>query len=120
MKTAVVIPSMRGPKCLESFLEIAPQDVDFIIISEKKLIGKNAVDLSPEYQIDTVSSKEKALQLLSKVLQNEPQEFEWEHLNGKGESFTVSISLNKISLSGINYLQAIVRDITEKKQKEIG
>jgi len=40
MKTAVVIPSMRGPKCLESFLEIASQDVDFIIISEKKLEKK--------------------------------------------------------------------------------
>ena len=40
MKTAVVIPSMRGPKCLESFLEIATQDVDFIIISEKKLEKK--------------------------------------------------------------------------------
>jgi PAS domain S-box-containing protein len=91
---------------------------DYFQLKKEKLLGKNAVDLSPEYQIDTVSSKEKALQLLSKVLQNEPQEFEWEHLNGKGESFTVSISLNKISLSGINYLQAIVRDITEKKQKD--
>ena len=40
MKTAVVIPSMRGPKCLESFLEIAPENVDFIIISEKKLEKK--------------------------------------------------------------------------------
>ena len=40
MKTAVVIPSMRGPKCLESFLKIAPQNVDFIIISEQKLEKK--------------------------------------------------------------------------------
>jgi len=40
MKTAVVIPSRRGPKCLESFIEIAPSNVDFIIISESKLEKK--------------------------------------------------------------------------------
>jgi len=40
VKTAVVIPSRRGPKCLESFIEIAPPNVDFIIISEKKLEKK--------------------------------------------------------------------------------
>jgi len=40
VKTAVIIPSQRGPKCLESFIEIAPSDVDFIILSEKKLEKK--------------------------------------------------------------------------------
>ena len=40
MKTAVVIPTSRGPKCLESFLEIAPENVDFIVISDKKLEKK--------------------------------------------------------------------------------
>jgi len=40
MKVAVVIPSMRGPKCLESFIDIAPSNIDFIIISEKKLEKK--------------------------------------------------------------------------------
>jgi len=37
MKIAVVIPSMRGPKSLENFLEIAPDNVDFIIISQEKI-----------------------------------------------------------------------------------
>ena len=40
MKIAVVIPSARGPKCLESFIEIATSNVDFIILSEKKLEKK--------------------------------------------------------------------------------
>lgn len=37
MKVAVVIPSMRGPKCLESFIDISPDNVDFIVLSQEKL-----------------------------------------------------------------------------------
>jgi len=40
MKTAVIMPSMRGPKSLESFIEIASPKVDFIVISQEKLEKK--------------------------------------------------------------------------------
>jgi hypothetical protein len=40
MKTAVVIPSMRGPRCMESFIEIAPPNVDFVVLSQEKLDKK--------------------------------------------------------------------------------
>ena len=40
MKIAVVIPSMRGSEALERFIEISPDNVDFIIISQEKL-GSN-------------------------------------------------------------------------------
>lgn len=37
MTIEVVISSMRGPKCLESFMDFVPSNVDFIILSEQKL-----------------------------------------------------------------------------------
>jgi len=40
MKVAVIIPSMRGPMCLENFLEIAPDNVDFIVINQEKMDKK--------------------------------------------------------------------------------
>jgi len=40
MKTAVIMPSMRGPKSLQSFIEIAPPTVDFIVLSQEKLEKK--------------------------------------------------------------------------------
>lgn len=55
MKTAVIIPSMRGPRCLESFIEIAPDDVDFIILSQKKLEKKN--ERTTEFNDDEVFAK---------------------------------------------------------------
>lgn len=41
MKVALVMPSQRGPKSLESFIEIAPPYVDFIILSQEKLEKKH-------------------------------------------------------------------------------
>ena len=41
MKLIVVMPSARSPKSLESFIKIAPDNVDFAILSEKKLGGKH-------------------------------------------------------------------------------
>ncbi len=40
MKLIVVMPSARSPKSLESFIKIAPDNVDFAILSEKKLEKK--------------------------------------------------------------------------------
>lgn len=40
MKAAVVIPSMRGSKALESLIEIAPDNVDFVVIAQEKLPKK--------------------------------------------------------------------------------
>lgn len=87
-------------------------------LSKDDLLGKTVIDLSPAYQPDNRQSSEKALELLDETLKNHPQRFEWEHSNGEGKIFTASISLNKIELSGITYVQAILRDITEKKQKD--
>ena len=40
LKILVSMPSQRSPKSLESFLEIAPDNVDFVILSEKKIEKK--------------------------------------------------------------------------------
>ena len=37
MKSAVIISSKRGPQCLENFLDIAPDNVDFIVVSKEKM-----------------------------------------------------------------------------------
>lgn len=87
-------------------------------LSKDDLLGKTFIDVSPAYQPDNRQSSEKLLELLDETLKNNPQRFEWEHTDGEGKIFTVSISLNKIELSGITYVQAILRDITEKKQKD--
>jgi hypothetical protein len=55
MKIALVMPTMRDAKSLEKFIEIAPDNVDFIIISKEKMTKK--YDRVTEFMDDEVFKK---------------------------------------------------------------
>lgn len=74
--------------------------------------------LSPAFQPDGSCSKEKAELLFALAGQNVPQVFDWQHSRPDGELFDVSISLSQIQLGNSTYIQAVLRDITEKKKIE--
>ncbi len=82
------------------------------------MIGETQYSISPKYQPDGVSSKEKAIKLDNLALNSEPQFFEWEINRGDRTKMYTEISLTKIESSGKKYLQAIIRDITERKKTE--
>jgi PAS domain S-box-containing protein len=86
--------------------------------NKEYIIGKEPHLFSPEYQPDGQNSHEKANTIFSKVFIGEPQVFDWQHKRPNGELFDVSVSLNLIELGKTKYVQAVLRDITEKKQLE--
>ena len=47
-----------------------------------------------------------------------PQFFEWRHRRPDGSLVDTEVSLNKIGVADDMYLQAIVRDINDRKQVE--
>jgi len=53
---------------------------------------------------------------MEKALAGEPQSYEWRYVRHDGSTFDVEISLNRLELRGDLYLQAIMRDITERKK----
>ena len=84
----------------------------------EEIIGETPVHFSPLIQPDGRFSDEKSAEKIALALAGNPQSFEWRHCQMNGTEFDAEVSLNRLELKDQLYLQAIVRDITERKQSE--
>jgi hypothetical protein len=69
-------------------------------------------------QPDGRPSEEEAIKKINLAFTVGPQAFEWEHCRLDGTPFAAEVSLNRLDLEGKPYMQAIVRDISKRKQAE--
>ncbi len=86
--------------------------------SREQIIGAYPFDFSPPVQPDGRRSDESAMEKINQALMGRPQFFEWEHCRWDKSPFTAEVSLNSLELGGEVLLQAIVRDISQRKQAE--
>lgn len=83
-----------------------------------RIVGRHPYDLSPPTQPDGHNSREQAIQNIQAALAGTVQRFEWRHIRGDGTPFDAEVTLNRVEVGGRALLQAIVRDITERKRLE--
>ncbi|MEI8132494.1 MAG: PAS domain S-box protein [Leptolinea sp.] len=86
--------------------------------SKEQIIGHSPVDFSPERQPDGSFSSQSALRKIEAAFAGQPQLFEWLHTHLDGTPFYAEVSLNRVFIDGELILQAIVRDIHERKLAE--
>ncbi len=87
--------------------------------NREQIIGLSPFDVSPEYQPDGMNSQEKGLEYIKNSLKGVTQNFEWLHKKLDGTLVYTEISLNKIVINEEVFVQAIIRDISLKKEAEL-
>nr|WP_282731502.1 PAS domain S-box protein [Methanobacterium alcaliphilum] len=100
------------------FIECNKKVLEMYEVSRDQIIGKTPVNFSPELQSDGERSDDKANKFINLALQGNPQRFEWKHIRKDGTPFYTEVTLNRLKIEGNYLVQAIVRDVTQRKETE--
>jgi two-component system, cell cycle sensor histidine kinase and response regulator CckA len=102
----------------DCFVDCNQKALEMFACTREQIIGKSPFHFSPPCQPDRRDSRETVLEKVSAALDGTPQIYQWSYIRGDGISFDAEVSLNRVELSPGFHVQAIVRDVTERKRME--
>lgn len=76
------------------------------------------VMVSPEFQPDGELSVNKANRMITETLKTGSHRFEWWHQRKDNTIFPTEVMLNKFRIGNRTVIQAVIRDITQRKREE--
>lgn len=102
----------------DTFVDCNKRTLEIFHCKREDILGQSPFKFSPVFQPDGKFSDAKGLNFINQALNGIPQFFEWKHIRLNGEEFDAEVSLNKVEFGNETYLQAIVRDVTDRKGAE--
>lgn len=102
------------------FLDCNRRALEMFDRPREQIVGMSPADpsLSTPTQLDGRPSVEVATKMVQAALAGTPQRFEWDHYRRDGSLFHSEVTLNRLDLGDTIFIQAITRDITERKRAE--
>jgi two-component system, cell cycle sensor histidine kinase and response regulator CckA len=105
-------------QCDMKILDCNQRALQMLRCTRDQIIGRSPGEMSPEFQPNGLSSKETAIARTDEARQGKSQFFEWRMKRMDGTEFDSEVSLNRIEYEGRIIIQAIVRDISQRKLAE--
>ena len=88
--------------------------------NKKEFYGKHPSEFSPLFQPNGQDSASLATQRMDTAMQTGSCRFDWVHKRLDGSEFPAEVLLNAMEINGRKVIQAVVRDITDRKRDEDG
>ncbi|MGB3263381.1 MAG: PAS domain S-box protein [Microcoleus sp.] len=86
--------------------------------NKKQFYGKKPSEFSPQFQPSGQDSCSLSAQKISTAMQTGSCRFDWVHKRLDGSEFPAEVLLNAMEINGRKVIQAVVRDITDRKRDE--
>lgn len=99
-------------------VECNARTLDIFKCSREDIIGRSAIELSPRRQPNGALSLNLAVKYNRAAQKQEQQSFEWMHKRPDGSRFMAEVSVSVFEWQGETFAQAIVRDISSRKETE--
>ncbi|MBS3781635.1 MAG: PAS domain S-box protein, partial [Candidatus Thermoplasmatota archaeon] len=87
-------------------------------IEKEDVLGHNPWEFAPKEQPDGKNSKKYGKKMIEEALAGESKFFEWVLETFDGRKLYTEVSLNKYEIDEEEYVMAVVRDVTERKEAE--
>ncbi len=102
----------------DKFIDCNEKTLELYGCTREQILSSKPYIFSPPKQPDGRDSTEMAIKHITAAIAGQPQRFEWVHWRYDKSTFDAEVGLNAFRIGGQNYIQAIVRDISEHKKAE--
>lgn len=102
----------------DRFVDCNEKALDTFRCTREFLIGKSPWELSSPVQPDGLPALASAVEKIQAAYAGQPQFFEWRIAAPSGKRYDVEMSASRLDVKGPRQLQAIVRDVTDRKRTQ--
>ncbi len=100
----------------DEIIDVNNRALELFNLKKDVVLNKKIIDLSVPIQPDGLNSRESFPEKLQKAMRGQSALFDWQFNKKHSGQFDSEVSLSTVMIKGETFIQAIIRDVTEKRK----